>query len=1199
MKLNRPLLAFFLSTLLGLPAIGYALDTDVYLNAQGISRDDSPNVLIILDNSGSMTATITTRPAYDPSVNYSTQPGAPSSLFDSTRIYWSATSTPPTSATTTKWFSVSNNNCTASLSVLAAGGTGMYGGDTVVSWKNKTSSTYPPGATTQGSWANLLGGRNSVVECKADSPASTTGTYAAAGVVQFQNRYTNTAPGLTWSSFSTATLYSANYMNYVNNTTLSVTDTRMNIAKNAVKQVIDANQNVRFGLMVFNDNGDSDFTGTGRHGGRLIFKIDTMDAARRTAMKAVVDGINAETWTPLAETMWEAYQYLGGKPVDYGNNDPSASPARDLTAESGGNYISPLLYSCQKAYIILITDGDPTIDNNADAKIGALSGIGTLSGSYLDELTAWMSKNDIYGGKSGVQTAVTYTVGFGSGISAAGLALLQNTATKSGGKYYTADNADDLSTALQGTLIEVLQTTTSFAAPALSVNAFNTLFNRDEVYFAVFKPSSTVLWDGNIKKYTLCKDKATTATCKFGEVIDRTGTPAVDSVTLRIKDSASSYWGSAADGNVVTLGGAGAQIVAPASRKVYTYTGGYATDGRTPSGGNTNLTASVNVVEDANTALTSTLLGVSTATERTDIINWILGMDVRDADTDLNTTEPRWALNDPVHSRPVAVTYGGTNTAPIVKLFVGTNDGMLRMINENTGQEEWAFMPRELLDLQNTLSYDNNGLHPWGIDGTPTFHIQDKSPGPGSTVVNVPDGIIDPAIGDFVHVYIGMRRGGNNYYALDVTPGSKLTSASTVGGIAPKLLWVIKGGSTGSAGYAALGQTWSKPAVAKIRFGNGIGSGAIAESASKTVLIFAGGYDASQDNVIPIPSTGGGNAIFIADIDTGERLWWASGSTSGADLALANMSYSIPSDLTLMDANGDGNVDRIYTGDLSGQIWRIDLSPTLRKNNGDGTTGYRLADLGCPVGTRPSCTGTTLQDRRKFYYPPNVAQVNDAIFEGTQPKYDIVTITSGDREDPLDNLTFTQLPTQEPVHNRIYALRDYNTGALATGGSITYPATLSHAELYNATSNVLQNATTAAITSSLIKTKKGWYIDLQETTSPTWVGEKGLARTVIFGGTLFATTYVPASASTATITCAANEGLGYLYELNILNGAADFDYNKDGVLTTADRRQTAGGGIPSEMVVVIREGGVTGLVGPNLPGGVPSNLPREKTYWFQ
>jgi type IV pilus assembly protein PilY1 len=1202
MNLHRTAFVLFVSMLLGLPITGQALDTDVYLNAQGVSRDDSPNVLIILDNSGSMTTVVTSRPAYDPNINYATQPGAPSTPFDSTRIYWATSSSPPTSTTTNKWFSVSNNKCTASVTVLASGGTGIYANDTVVGWANKTSSTYPPGSSTQGSWANLSGGRDSVVECKADNPADASlGTYAASGQIQYQNRYTSSSGSkLNWSSFNTTTLYNANYLNYFNNATLSSSDTRMNIAKDAIKSIIDSNQNVRFGLMVFNTNSSSDSSNSGNHGGRVIFKVDTMTPARRTAMKTVVDGVTATTWTPLTETMWEARQYLGGLPVDYGDNDSSASPGRDTTAESSGTYASPLLYSCQKAYIILVTDGDPTNDNNADTKISALSGIGTLNGSYLDELTAWMSKNDIYAGKAGVQSAVTYTVGFGSGISASGLQLLKDAASKSGGKYFAANDADQLNAALQGTLIEVLQTTTSFAAPALSVNAFNTLFNRDEVYFAVFKPSNSILWNGNIKKYTLCKDKSASATCTFGEIIDRNGAPAVDPTSLRIKDSASSYWGSTVDGNIVASGGAGARIPlpAPTTRKVYTYTGAYDTDGRTPTG-TVSLTSAVNAVDDTNTALTTALLNVSTASERTNLINWILGMDVYDANSNGDTTEPRWALSDPTHSRPVAVTYGGTNAAPIVKLFVGTNDGMLRMINENNGQEEWSFLPQELLGIQNTLSLDNNGLHLWGMDGTPTFQIQDKSKNSSNVVVDLPDGIIDPSIGDFVHVIIGMRRGGNNYYALDVTPTAKLTSASSVGGVAPKLLWVIRGGASGTAGYGALGQTWSKPSVAKIRYGSGVGSGADAESASKTVLIFGGGYDPSQDNVIPVPSAGSGNAIYIADVDTGERLWWASGAASGANLQLTGMVYSIPSDLALMDANGDGNIDRIYVGDVSGQVWRVDLSPTLRKNNGDGTTGSRFADLGCEGGTRPACTSTTLQDRRKFYYPPNIAQVNDSIFEATQPKYDIVTLSSGDREDPLDNLTFLQVPAQDPVHNRIYALRDYRIDALSTGGSITYNATLTESDLYDATSNTLQGATSTAIASSGIMNKKGWFIDLQSSSTPAWEGEKGLARTVIFGGTLFATTYVPANATTATLTCAANEGIGHLYALNILDATADIDFDQSGTLTTTDRFATSGGGIPSELVTVIREGGVTGLVGPNQPAGIRSTLPREKTYWFQ
>ncbi len=56
--------------------------------------------------------------------------------------------------------------------------------------------------------------------------------------------------------------------------------------------------------------------------------------------------------------------------------------------------------------------------------------------------------------------------------------------------------------------------------------------------------------------------------------------------------------------------------------------------------------------------------------------------------------------------------------------------------------------------------------------------------------------------------------------------------------------------------------------------------------------------------------------------------------------------------------------------------------------------------------------------------------------------------------------------------------------------------------------------------------------------------------------------------------------------------------NNDG---SVDRSATIGGGIPSEVVIVIRDGGVTGLVGTS--GGaagidVGGGLPRYKTYWY-
>ena len=47
--------------------------------------------------------------------------------------------------------------------------------------------------------------------------------------------------------------------------------------------------------------------------------------------------------------------------------------------------------------------------------------------------------------------------------------------------------------------------------------------------------------------------------------------------------------------------------------------------------------------------------------------------------------------------------------------------------------------------------------------------------------------------GDHVYLYTGMRRGGSNYYALDVTDRNN-----------PELLWTIQGGS---GDFAELGQS--------------------------------------------------------------------------------------------------------------------------------------------------------------------------------------------------------------------------------------------------------------------------------------------------------------------------------------------------------------------------------------------------------
>lgn len=1250
----------------------YAKDTDIYLRVPQVSRDDSPNIMILLDNSGSMTTSVSTVPAYDATTTYS-------GSYDTTRVYWSTNSSLPTSGTS-NWLPAANNSCTSSLANLgsSAGATGYYS-DNIVGWIWKVAGSTT--SSTQGRWNNVVSGTNGdgnrkmgPVECANDNPADATlGTYATASNnsnLAYSSRYTSsTGSKLDLTTYNKITLYSGNYLNYTENPPATVSKSRMQIAQEAVNTVIDSNRGVRFGLMVFNANDpsideciamgysssdcNSWYTSTsGPHGGRVLMRVDTMTDVRRATMKALVNNITASTWTPLAESLWEAYRYFSGGSVDYGNPSPNQAPEQDSCAQddtsssycnngeiynaisgqyssngvmyagtanptyNDGSYVSPFKYECQKAYVLIVTDGAPTIDEIADAKIKALTGTSCAHSdsdaktSCLKDLAGYMYNNDVYS-LNGNQSVNTFAVGFGTGIGVNEQKLLNDTAKNGGTKQaYFANNSQELSAALQSAVIDAAQENSSFSSPSLSVNAFNRLFNRDEIYFALFNPSTSQAWDGNIKKFRLCN--TTDTGCTFGDVVDSNTAVAIDG-SSKIKSTAVSFWGTVADGANVTAGGAGAKVTVP--RTLYTsldsYTGLTSTTPATPvtveaTTGNTVYDAAINdptILGLPDTSGSATTTNAADTTAVASLIDWMRG------------TGRIWNFADPLHSRPVALTFGaelnGTTpdpTKPIIKLFVGTNDGIIRIVNNDSGAEEWAFIPKELLPNQSTLSQDLTGEHIIGMDDTPSFWINDVNN----------DAIIDQAAGDFVYMYIGMRRGvdanGDGYiYAFDVTPGTKMTLQTHT--ISPKLMWVIKGGA---GDFAKLGQTWSRPKFTRIRAKCNGPSCLMGDSASQPVLIFGGGYDTNQDTGSSTTSIFSGtdtigNAIYIVNPYTGERIWWAS-SDASATLPLDKMNFSIPSELALTDSNGDGWTDRIYVGDTGGQLWRIDLGNQIDTNANGGSAGFVFADVGCGStgttvrvhDTSGNCTsGVTNQDRRKFFFPPDVAQVSDTNFS-TTANYDLVTIASGDREDPLDLLT-TQLATpEEAVHNRLYAFRDYNYayGPPISATTITETTT----DLYDATANNLGTFTDAALDSekTIIKGKKGFYIDLKESSSLTlpnglttiWVGEKGLAKTVIFGGVLYATTYVPANDLTAVQTCAAAEGQGRVYAINYLSGTPVFDLTGD---STLDRSKNAGGGIPSEPVIVIREGGVTGLVGTS--GGAASVNAKStgnkyRTYWY-
>ncbi|MDM8562928.1 PilC/PilY family type IV pilus protein, partial [Candidatus Marithioploca araucensis] len=574
------------------------------------------------------------------------------------------------------------------------------------------------------------------------------------------------------------------------------------------------------------------------------------------------------------------------------------------------------------------------------------------------------------------------------------------------------------------------------------------MYHDDDIYVSLFKPSPKATWFGNIKKYSLCNEN--TQPCKGNQIMDATPKPAVGEDHKIVADARDRWTEDTEDGNTVTEGGAGAMLKSQdiADRHIYTNV----TDGN-------ELTE----VDTENDALTASKLGVS-EDERDTLINWMRGYQYGDKELGIKR---EWYFYESLHSSPGAVTTGKKNGNLITKIFVATNGGEIRALDAKTGKEDWVFIPKEMLLIQKTLMENNNSTdHIYGIDGSFAFSIKDEDQ----------DGITDS-----VKLFIGQRRGGRNIYALDVTPDSNGNYSSSY---TPKLMWTLRGGE---AGFKRLGQTWSTPKLANVRF-NG---------KSKAVLLFGGGYEPeTQDDPQSSIVTQYSNAIYMVDPENGELLWWISNTDTGADLELEGMKYSIPSDLTLIA--GDGIINRIYVGDTGGNVWRIDLGPKIAKGARGDSVGGILASLG-------SDTDST-KIKRRFFYAPDVVMLNDPDYS-EKPDYDMVFITSGYRPDPLG--TYTQ--------DRFYALRDLATFALEDDGngnakqttdgepkSGSYFFTLTDDDLFDATDNVIQeSADESEIKKEELNSKSGWFIDLEES------GEKGLSSPVVFRGNVYFTTFVP------------------------------------------------------------------------------------------
>lgn len=1009
-------------------------DTSIYLEFEEEGAATyQPNVLFIFDTSGSMGSNITIREDYDPNVDYGSSDDSKIYVWDSSLRYYQTS------------INASQNSCKAMKDQIAER-TASGNGDPT--WFGQAGywqirSYYSNRWRTVRSTSSFRS--NSIVDCKADQGKhgindSSTDVYT--------RDYTNSSPyqasnsgAFNWSTIGSRYYVSANYHDYLLTTT-TTSRRKIDIMKDEAKDLVDNFDGLNLGLMRFD----------GSEGGYVIHHFsDITDPTQKTLMKSRIDALPASGNTPLAESLWEAALYYQGKAPFYGTN-----ANRDPNAVSGGEYVTPVINSCQKNHVVLLTDGNPYSDSGRDSNISALTsscshrdGASLASDTCLDEMAGHVFDNDIFPDEfEGKQNVVTYTIGFDIDMD-----LLQQTANKGDGKYYTAGNSTELKAAFTQIIRDITDTSTTFTAPAVTVNAYNNLQHRNELYYAIFQPFAKAAWPGNIKRYQLDSN---------GDILDVNGQPAVDDGpqgTGFFKTSAKSWWSGDVDGAQVESGGAAEQLSAEST--TYVYTGVTAPN-------NAALNTPTNILSKTNSNITNEMMGlVDTApdSERENLIDWANGIDVDNSDP---KDDFHNFIADPLHTRPVVVTYGGTAANPDDTVFSMTNLGMLHAFDTENGKELFRFMPKSMLPNINKYYQDEATLDKvYGLDGPITVWREESSKDEDVT--------IEASDGDKVYLYFGMRRGGNKYFALDVTNRST-----------PKLKWVIEGGQ---GDFTNLGQTWSAPKLASVNWNcdtNG------QNCTKKDVLFFGGGYDAIHDTELTGPSSGdSGSAIFMVDAETG-KLLWSAGKSGNLNLAIEN---SIPSDLTLGDIDGDGATDILFAIDIMGHVWRVDFNKESRSAS-DFATGAMINDL----------SGTSGSNLRRFYNGVDAV----AFSPRGKPSFFALNVGSGYRSEPKETV----------IQDRFYVLfHDSVFGAPKNeDGDVEYTK-IDDSELFDATDDLADKDTNA---------ENGYYINLS-----TDNGEKVLSTALTFGGVVFFTTY---STDGIPDRCEVNIGSSKLYGIDILSG---------------------------------------------------------------
>ena len=405
---------------------------------------------------------------------------------------------------------------------------------------------------------------------------------------------------------------------------------------------------------------------------------------------------------------------------------------------------------CQKSYVVVIGDGDWYNHSGAVAKASSLFQV------------------------HGIRT---YTVAFGTGISASGLRNFNALAVAGGTtKAIVATTGESLKSQLKAAISQIIANKLSFTAPAITA----TVDAGGSVYQAKFNYEQNKEWTGTLTSTKINADGTfddpPVVNWDTANVLDSPSSRKIWSV-IPGTDYAAENYNNFNQNNAVAIG----NVMAIYGNDILDY---HRDTNNSDGSTNNRRCATTSGVIDG---VTDDQIG---------LINFIRGTDYFDYDADCNLTETRKSstgtnvhMGDIYHSQLVVVGAPSAETSYVsinqesyfrsIKgydawaqslenrkeiVYAGSNSGILHAFDAKTGEEEWGFIPPlispKLPLVMNTLLNQptkggSNAV--FGVDGSLVVHdMYFKSP-------------LDTAKKWHTMLFVPYGRGGNGFSVLDIT----------------------------------------------------------------------------------------------------------------------------------------------------------------------------------------------------------------------------------------------------------------------------------------------------------------------------------------------------------------------------------------------------------------------------------------------